>query len=988
MEFWHRQRFLCFWSFVLLALANPSGLGAQAQGRDLNGQVLDPSGAAVTSASVTVTTPTGDKLETTTNQQGAFSLKGLAPGKYTVEVTAAGFAVYKNDDVEIGPNQVQPLKVTLSIEEQQQKVVVSDEGPTIDVNPTNNAGAIILSGKELEALPDDPDELQSDLTALAGPSAGPNGGQFYIDGFTAGQLPPKSAIREIRINQNPFSAEYDKVGYGRIEIFTKPGTDKWHGQVSVNGNDSAFNSKNPFFHEENADSTYPSYYSVQYSGNVGGPLSKKASFFLTADIRDINNLDVVNAQIVNTSLPGFPIVPFSAAVPNPRTRYNIGPRVDYQVSKTNTLSVRYQYYRDNQDNDGIGGFSLPSQGYNILTREQTLQVTDTQTIGTNVVNETNFQFLHDTSNQVPLSTAVTLTVQGAFNGGGNNTGTVIDTSNHYELRNYTSIQHGTHFIIFGGRLRTVSDANSSTTGFNGNYVFPSIEAYQAALASGTPSASQFLLTAGPTAATPGNPFLRINQLDIGVYAEDDWRIRPNILVSYGLRFETQDNISNRADWAPRLGFAWGLGGRGGAPPKMVLRAGFGIFYDRFNSSYVLEENRLNGVLQAQYVYANPAFFPSVAPTVVVAPSLYQLPNLHAPYVVQTAVSLERQLTKFANMSVSYLNSRGGDQLLTNNINIPIQGTYDYPFYTSPTTGQRPMSALDNVYQFQSQGIYRENQIFAQVNVRAGSKLMLFSNYTLTYSNGDTASATTFPSNPHNLLADYGRSPFDIRNRYFMGGAIALPYNFRLSPFLVVSSGTPYNVTLSQDLIGSAQFNQRPTFANGATGPTIVSVPAGTFNTVPEQNAVAIPFDYLTSPGLCTLNLRLTKTIGFGGESGGSGPRQGGGGGGDYGGGGGGRGGGGGGRGAPFGGGPRGQGGQLGGGGTTDRRYNLTFSVNARNVFNHVNVATPTAVLNPPTADLPQASASPFFATPNQLAGGSFSSSTANRLIYLQVSFSF
>ena len=110
----------------------------------------------------------------------------------------------------------------------------------------------MLSGKDLEALPDDPDELQSDLEALAGPSAGPNGGQLYIDGFTAGQLPPKSSIREIRINQNPFSAEYDKLGYGRIEIFTKPGTDKYHGQFSVEGNSSGLNTRNPFLGDADA----------------------------------------------------------------------------------------------------------------------------------------------------------------------------------------------------------------------------------------------------------------------------------------------------------------------------------------------------------------------------------------------------------------------------------------------------------------------------------------------------------------------------------------------------------------------------------------------------------------------------------------------------------------------------------------------------------------------------------------------------------------
>src|SRR6202007_59406 len=163
----------------------------------------------------------------------------------------------------------------MTIEVETQKVQVSENAPTIDVNPNNNAGAITISGKELEALPDDPDELLSDLQALAGPSAGPNGGQMYIDGFTAGELPPKASIREIRINQNPFSSEYDKLGYGRIEIFTKPGTDQLHGQFSLSGNTTAFNSRDPF----EGTVQPPGYYSTLYSGNLGGPLGKKASFF-------------------------------------------------------------------------------------------------------------------------------------------------------------------------------------------------------------------------------------------------------------------------------------------------------------------------------------------------------------------------------------------------------------------------------------------------------------------------------------------------------------------------------------------------------------------------------------------------------------------------------------------------------------------------------------------------------------------------------------
>src|ERR1700730_13798863 len=386
----------------------------------LHGQVLDPSHAAVTGATVLLTDAAAHSTGAITDQQGVFDLKDLAPGKYTLEVVAKGFALYKNEEVEIIPNQSKNLNISLTIEEQEQQVTVTDQPAMVDVSPQNNAGAIIISGAALDALPDDPDELQTDLEALAGPSAGPNGGQFYIDGFTAGQLPPKSAIREIRINQNPFSAQYDKVGYGRIEIFTKPGTDRWHGGFSVNGNDSAFNTRNPFFNSSEASGTpYPGYYSVQYSGNIGGPLSKKASFFFTTDIRDINDLGIVNAQIPvpttstsasctqavesPTSTP-LQLVPCSAAIANPRKRYNIGPRLDYAVSKNNTLTVRYQYFRNDENNDGISGFTLPSQGYNSLSTEQTLQDGDPQLYGTKIVNETLFQYLHESSNQNPLST--------------------------------------------------------------------------------------------------------------------------------------------------------------------------------------------------------------------------------------------------------------------------------------------------------------------------------------------------------------------------------------------------------------------------------------------------------------------------------------------------------------------------------------------------------------------------------------------------------
>jgi hypothetical protein len=213
----------------------------QAATGTLHGTVTDPSGAVVTNAAVATVTPDGKTLSAVTNKSGVYEIKNLAPGKYTVTANAQGFSVFVQDDVAVDAGKTSQFNISLEISVEQQKLDVQEQTTQVDVNPANNAGAIVLTGKDLDALSDDPDELQNDLEALAGPSAGPNGGQIYIDGFTAGQLPPKASIREIRINQNPFSSEYDKLGYGRIEVFTKPGTDKFHGQVSVLGNSSAFN---------------------------------------------------------------------------------------------------------------------------------------------------------------------------------------------------------------------------------------------------------------------------------------------------------------------------------------------------------------------------------------------------------------------------------------------------------------------------------------------------------------------------------------------------------------------------------------------------------------------------------------------------------------------------------------------------------------------------------------------------------------------------
>jgi hypothetical protein len=971
--------------FVAIMLASAllsSNLFAQAPSGALRGQVTDQSGAVVTQADVALTPASGTPLSTKTDAQGMYEFKGLAPGEYTLDIVAPGFTLYENTKVEIAAQPLR-LNVPLAIEVQTQKVQVSDTAPTVDVNPESNAGAITISSKELEALPDDPDELLTDLQALAGPSAGPNGGQMYIDGFTAGQLPPKSSIREIRINQNPFSSEYDQLGYGRIEIFTKPGTDKLHGQFMVNGNDSAFNSSDPFAGPE------PGYDSVQYNGNIGGALNKNGSFFVNVDRRVINALSAIDAVTLD---PNLSPVSTLESIANPQQRLNIGPRLDYALSKNNTLTARYQYYRDTENNNGIGQNTLASQATNTIETESTFQIGDTQVYGSKVVNETRFQYLRDNSGTTSLDLNPEVNVLGAFTGGGN--GTVSsDHQDHYELQNYTSVIHGNHTMKFGGRLRAIRDANSSTAGFNGIFTFSSLcsqdtfpsnsSCVNQAPGPGMYQYAEQLLQGGATTApatqliiTQGSPIASVTMYDAGLYVQDDWRVKPNITFSYGFRFESQSDIRDHADLAPRLGIAWGVHGRS-SPPIIVIRGGLGVFYNRFQESQILQADRLNGITQTQSVIDNPTCFPGLDKPLNTAISncgavsssssaIYQIsPSLTGPYTLQGAISAERQLTKSATLSLTYLTSRGFDQFLTINANAPVPGTPCAPDCVEPA---------QNLYRYVSEGNFRQNQFIVNSNIRWGTRVQLFTYYTLNYANSDTSGVSSFPSNSYDISQDYGRATFDIRHRLFLGGSIAMKYGFRLSPFFVASSGSPINVTTATDLNGDSIFNDRPGLVSTATCPTVVPpgagstvycTPLGTFDAMPTASEKLAPINFATSPSHVSLNFRLAKTFGFGPKVKGTGNLGGPGGPGGRGGGG---------RGGPlFGGGP-----QMGGPGS-DRRYNLTLSSSVRNVFNKVNVGNPAGawVLG-----------SPFFDKYNSLQGGPFSTGVANRRIDLQATFSF
>ena len=845
------------YTFILLAaLALP--VAAQNTG-SITGQITDESGAVIPAANVSVLKAGAMVRSVQTNETGVFSAPNIPTGAYMVQVTHVGFAQISTRVV-VNAGQKATLNTQLKLQATQQEVTVqADPVGTVSVDASQNASALVLRQAEIDALPDDPDDLATDLQALAGPAAGPNGGQIYIDGFTGGRLPPKESIREIRINQNPFSSEFDKLGFGRIEILTKPGSDKYHGQFFFNDSDGVFNARNPLI------TTTPDFSSRQFGGNVSGPIGKRASFFLDFEQRDIQDAAIIVAQQFDSSSNLFQ---FTQAVSNPQKRIEFSPRVDYQLNTNNTLVVKYNFERNTVDNSGIGQLTLASRATNNLGYEHSLQITETAVINAKMINETRFRAFRSTENDTALQTGLAINVNGLFNGGADSTPYTIANSTNFEVQNYTTITQGRQNIKFGVRVRTYSPVNESPANFLGTYTFASAQAYEM----GIPA--QYSVAVG-------NPRVSLNQIDTGFFFQDDWRLRPNLTVNLGLRYEIQNQIGDHADFAPRLGFAWSPDSKGNKQGKTVIRGGSGFFYDRFADDYSLNGLRYNGVTQQQYVLsATPTFqIPYPTPPTLAAlqasgtsQTIQQVDqSLRAPYVIQTAIGVERALPRNTTLAVTYTNTRGLHQLRTRNINAP----------DDALGGVRPYGdAAGNIYNYESDGVFNQNQMIVNVNTRLTPAISLFSFYVLNYAKSNTDGIGTFPVNQYDFSNEYGRSSFDQRNRAFLGGSVTTRYGIRLSPFIVFNSGRPFNITDGGDPNGDSVFTDRPSLTTlPCDGIYVFCTSYGHLNIQPKPGETIIPRNFGDGPNYFSINIRLSKTFGFGERTSPAGGNRGGGGGG-------------------------------------------------------------------------------------------------------------
>ena len=937
-------------------------------GSAIRGQVVDELDAVIPGATVTLNSGTGSNPRTAVaNANGEFTFQNVPPGTYTVSVQFKGFQPFVDTNV-IVPVSTGSLKVRLTVETVNIETDVKSEDNIVTVEPDQNASATVLGEEFIKNLPDNEDDLREYLQALAGPGAGgaaggQGGAQIYVNGFNASRLPPREAIMQIRVNQNPFAAEYARPGAGRIDIVTKPGNDSLRGSASFNYRNSALDARNAFA------VTKPELDQQRYSFNMSGPIIKKRmSYFVNAERRNLDG----ESPVVATTLDGV----FTANVPAPAENTNFGVRVDYLINQKNTIGVNYSFFDGRNYNrefavsfggfrffggggGGFGGggggggtganYTLPERGSDGFNRDHNVQISETWIVNPRLIHEFRLQ-LERESNRIEARTqGRAINVLDAFNGGGSPCCPNTSTSDQIELQDYATFTYKKHVIKGGFQLEYDRSSDYQANNFNGTYTFGSLQVYQLALA-GVPIPPEI---AGRTqfTITRGNPLLKFSTTEMSWFVQDDFRIKPTLTVSFGLRHEFQTNLSDKNNFAPRFGIAW-------LPfkdRKTTIRAGGGIFYSRYSSGLYSNILRYDQNQYVSLVINNPSYPDPFAgdPNLTIQNTVKRIEDsgLTAPYIINFNTSVERQLPKGLIGSVTYNFTRGVHQFRSRNINTP-----------DPITGLRPDPTQGNLFLLESSATSEHTGLLFRLDRRFGRNFQVFGNYSISWTKNDSDGAFSSPANNYDLASEWGRASGDRRHFMFVGGMVSLPWGFRLSPMIQAGSGAPFNITTGIDDNRDSTFNDRPAgIARNS------DLPASLYpfvtnrclsNCLGGQNAVFLR-DYLyqnfpngvtaESPGLFNVNLGLSKTWGFGkrpqnDQAGvGGGGRGGRGGGGGFGGGGGGR------------GGPGGFGGggpvmiQMGGGGggAESARYNITFNVQITNLFNRVNFGPYGGVLGSP-----------------------------------------
>ncbi len=747
--------------------------------------VVDPSGAVIVGATVTVTAaehaadvPTIAPVKTV--DSGIATVAGLTPGRYTIQAEFPGFDTRLLNDVRVRSGENKAVAV-LPIPKVESSVTVAQDRQEAAADRANTFGTV-LTRDEIEALSDDPTQLQQQLQDMAGPGA-----VIRIDGFEGGALPAKAQIRSIRISRDQFAAENHSAGGVSIEIITQPGLGPLRYFSTLRARDGSFSGRSPFVPVKGPEQN------VNYGFGVGGTLIKEKSSF-NLNVFGTSSYDTPN---LNVALPnGTQAV--ALGLKAPRDNLFVNGQMDYALTLDQTLRVAYNLSRVTNDNLGVGGYDEAARAYSTESNVSNLRIQHIGPIGRRAVWRTRLQFFVSDADTHSATDAPTIRVLDAFTSGG----AQLSGGDHSRRINlgsdldYVLGKHSlrTGLLLDGGWYR--SDASSN---YLGTYTFDNLQAY---------------LANQPSNYTRriGDPNISYRNLQGGFYVQDDIRVRKNLTLSPGARYEVQTHVHNYSDVGPRFGLTWAPFAGG----QTTLRGSAGIFYDWLPTGTYEQALRVDGFRQQELNIVDPTF-PDPGSTGVVPPiNRYELGNgYNAPRTTRFSTGIDQGLLKVIRISATYSYQRGSRLSRGLNLNIPVDGV-------------RPDAAFGNIVEVVSDAASRQHQLQVDANVNPGAMLPAFNgprvswkrttvflNYTLASLDNNTDGPFTLPATG-SLNAEWGPAAADVRHRLNAAFNNQIIRNVLVSLNVNASTGPAYTLLTGGDDNGDGVFNDRPAGAGRNT----------------------------------------------------------------------------------------------------------------------------------------------------------------------------
>ena len=724
--------------------------------------VTDRNSDAVANASVRLKGKDDFLKEINNASNKVFQFSLLKKGKYFLEVKADGFkSVSQEIKLKSGRNEA---LVKLAIAEIKENVEVEVNSRDKSLDSRSGAFTGVLTPQQIQDLPDDPDEFKKELENIAGPGA-----LIRTDGFEDGKLPSKDQIASIKIIRSSFDAEFHTVGRTYIDIVTKAGGSKWSGSVSGNFNDESMNAR-PTFAPVRAASQRKSY---NYS--IGGPIVKKKASLSAFGFGN----DTSNTSNIVAALPDRRVN--ETVSRRSRFTYNEG-KLSYNLTERHPLNFAYRHSSFNTKNSGVGGINLQERASDTKSRTDRIRVTTSGLVGKRYLHEFRFQYIDEGRRTVPLNFERAIIVSGSFARGGAG-------SNNRNRRKHVTLSENIvfgvekHILKFGTLVEFTKQSLDSANNQNGTFIFSSLDNFRL----GIPSRFSQRLEARK---------INLTQFQFGTFMQDDFRLHKSFMLSLGLRYEFQNNLSDKNNFSPRVGFSWSPRKKG----KTVVRGGIGVYYNWLTAQNVSTILSRDQAQPQETIVLNPGFpnpFIGGINQETINSFWRKSPNLKNPYVISSTIGVSHRLGKRTSIRATYRYEKGVHQFRSRDINAP------------NTNGIRPDLNFGRIVQVESSAFYVRNSLQLGFNSRLFKKVSIFGGYTLAKRISDADGIFSLPSNNFNLSLDRGVSSNDQRHRMYTYVSWTVRKGIRISTTFNFNSPRPYSITTGFDDNNDTVFNDRP-----------------------------------------------------------------------------------------------------------------------------------------------------------------------------------